>query len=212
MVRMVRNRAFHISYKMGFGLLGLSALITEIVVTVERGTFNPANFFSYFTIEANIIVAAVLLLSAITTALGKNAKLDVLRSAATVYISIVGIGFSILLSGLSDVEFTAVPWDNFVLHYIMPMAMIGDLLLDRPRRKIALKTALLWLLFPVTYLIYSLIRGMMVGWYPYPFLNPATNGYEGIVATSIGLLVLGFGLAVAATRLAKPSSDRAKKA
>ena len=60
----------------------------------------------------------------------------------TVYILIVGIGFALLLSGLTDVDFTAVPWNNTVLHYVMPVVMLIDLLIDRPAKRIRFGTAL----------------------------------------------------------------------
>lgn len=188
---MLQNKKLLIGYKLFFALLGFSAIVTEIATIAERGRFNPANFFSFFTIESNILVFVVLLLSAVAVAMGKNGKLDTLRGATTVYILIVGIGFSFLLAGLEDVALTAVPWDNTVLHYIMPIAMLVDFLIDRPKRKLAFKQSLYWLLFPIAYVSYSLTRGALVGWYPYPFLNPDINGYGAIAFTASCLLVLG---------------------
>ncbi|MGA8046237.1 MAG: Pr6Pr family membrane protein, partial [Dermatophilaceae bacterium] len=73
------------------------------------------------------------------------------------------------------VDLTAVPWDNTVLHYIVPVAMLVDYLLDRPRRRLSFRASLLWLIYPLAYAGYSLIRGAIVDWYPYPFLDPGTN-------------------------------------
>lgn len=191
---MLQNKKLLVGYKLFFGLLGFSAIVTEIATIVERGVFDPANFFSYFTVESNILVFITLLLSAVAVALGKNGKLDSLRSAVTVYILIVGLGFSFLLSGLEGVALTAVPWDNTVLHYIMPLAVLVDFLIDRPKRKLVFKQSLYWLLFPIAYVAYSLARGALTGWYPYPFLNPDTSGYGAIALTASCLLVLGVGL------------------
>jgi len=191
---MTKNKNLLIGYKLFFGLLGFSAIVTEIATIVERGRFNSVNFFSYFTVESNILVFVTLLLSAVAVAWGKNNKLDGLRGAVTVYILIVGLGFSFLLSGLENVTLTAVPWDNIVLHYIMPAAMLFDFLIDRPRRKLVFKQSLYWLLFPTAYVAYCLTRGALTGWYPYPFLNPDTNSYGAIVFTITCLLVLGLAL------------------
>lgn len=179
------------SYKVFFALLGLSSIIIEIAVLMGRGVFNPVNFFSFFTIETNCLVVITLLLSALALAVGKQTKLDVLRAATTVYILVVGIGFSFLLSGLEDVALTAVPWDNVVLHYIMPAAVLVDFLIDPPKRTLNFKTSLFWLFFPALYAAYSLVRGVLIGWYPYPFLNPATNGPGAVALTITGLFVLG---------------------
>jgi len=198
---MVQNKRFLIAYKLFFALLGFSAIVTEIATIVERGRFNPANFFSFFTIESNLLVFTTLLLSAIATAMSKNGRLDILRGAVTVYILIVGIGFSLLLAGLEDTALTAVPWDNTVLHYIIPIAALVDFMIDRPRHALSFKKSLTWLLFPIIYVVYSLTRGAVTGWYPYPFLDPATKGYGSVAATIVGLLALALGLTWVITKL-----------
>ncbi len=181
-----------IAYKTFFALLGFAAIITEIAVTIERGVFNPANFFSFFTIQNNILVVVTLLLSALVVASGKSKRwLDVLRSITTVYILVVGIGFAVLLSGLQGVALTAVPWDNTVLHYIVPIAVLIDFIIDRPSRKLSFKKALIWIAYPLLYVVYTLVRGPITGWYPYPFLNPANGGYGPVLVSVAGLLLLG---------------------
>ncbi len=47
---------------------------------------------------------------------------------------------------------------------------------------IELHRALIWLVYPLLFAVYSLIRGPIVGWYPYPFLDPAHVGGYGVVA------------------------------
>jgi len=188
---MLKRRNLLIGYKTLFGLLGFSAVVTEIAVLVERGIFNPLNFFSYFTIQTNILVLITLLLSALFLAAGKERKLDRLRGAVTVYILIVGIGFSLLLSSMEGLVLTAAPWDNIVLHYIIPLAVLLDFIIDRPKLTKSFKYKLLWLLFPILYAVYALTRGLITGWYPYPFLNPEVSGYVHVGLTILGLTVLG---------------------
>lgn len=187
---MINVRSIRVGYKALFGLLGLSAVVTEIVVIAGRGRFVPENFFSYFTIESNILAGLVFLASAIAVLHGRRSeRLDVLRGAATLYMLITGIVFAVLLAGL-DVDLTAFPWDNIVLHYIIPVAIIVDWILDPPKKAIGFGQAVWWLVFPLGYLAYSLIRGELVYWYPYPFLNPANNGYAGVAWVALGILVL----------------------
>jgi len=204
----VNRNTFLISYKLFFALLGFSALVTEIAVTAERGTFKAENFFSYFTVETNIIVLVALLFSAVSIAARKSEKTDLFRSAATVYILVVGIGFSALLSHMEDAVLTAVPWDNVVLHYLIPVAMLADFLTDRPRRTLPFKQAILWLLFPISYVIYVFIRGGLTGWYPYPFLNPDVAGAGSVVTTILSLLVLGIVLIWGVVKLSASQKAR----
>ena len=62
-----------------------------------------------------------------------------------------------------------------------------------------------WKIYPLVFPVYTLIRGAIVGFYPYPFLNPASaGGYGGValycVAIFVAFLVVGWLLVVAANR------------
>jgi hypothetical protein len=47
-----------------------------------------------------------------------------------------------------------------------------------------------WLIFPAVYLVYSLVRGPIADWYPYPFLDPDHgDGYANVALTSAAVLV-----------------------
>jgi len=198
---------FAIGYKVFFGFLGFTAIATEVATLVERGMFNPVNFFSYFTILTNLLVVLTFIVSAVALAHGKNKSLSAIRSAVTVYILIVGIGFALLLSGLDGVTFSAVPWDNAVLHYIIPVAVLLDFIFDRPYRTRFTK-ALWWLAYPFAYLVYTLLRGAVTGWYPYPFLNPVTHGILQVIVTVIGIILLAVGLTWLAVRFGKPRRQK----
>lgn len=192
---MTRNHGLAAS-RVVIALLGLSAVVTEIATLVERGRFSPSNFFSYFTIQSNCLCAAILILSAFATAVGHSDRsIAMLRGFNTVNMILVGVTFSLLLAGLENTEFTAVAWDNTVLHYIVPAAVALDWLVDIPRVGLSYRQVAAWLLFPFAYLVYSLIRGPIVDWYPYPFLDPGHHGYDGVAVTSLLLLLVVAALA-----------------
>jgi hypothetical protein len=175
-------------YRAAFGLLGLSSLVIELATLHERDKLELGNFLSYFTVEANLFGGIVLLVSGfVLTADGEPAWLAFLRGAATLYLAITGVVFSLLLAGLEGVEFTAVPWDNLVLHYVMPAVIVLDWLLAPPLRRIRFGHGLAWLALPLAYIVYSLIRGHSRHWYPYPFLDPGPRGYTGVIQSSIGI-------------------------
>jgi hypothetical protein len=80
------------------------------------------------------------------------------------------------------------PWVNFVLHYLMPVVVILDWIVLPPPARLGVNDLLLCLIFPAIYLSYILIRGNIVGWYPYPFLNPANvGGYGGVAVYAVGV-------------------------
>lgn len=194
------KRNYLVGYKLFFGLLGFGAIVTEIAAIAVRGQWNPGNFFSFFTIESNILAVISFLIGAFLIFANKRSKkADYFRGAVTLYMVITGIVFSVLLSGIEGVALTAVPWDNVVLHYIIPVAVALDWIADRPGH-ISFKKALPWLIFPILYLVYSLIRGPIVNWYPYPFLNPANGGYGQVLITSVVIAVVGIFLVYIVTR------------
>lgn len=178
--------------KIGFGLLAICSITNEIIVLLSRGQFDVVNFFSYFTIESNLFAAIILLYSGnyVLTKRTLSPRLNWLRGASTLYMVITGIIFSLLLAGLENVELTAVPWDNTVLHYIMPIAVAALWLIDPPKQKFSYVKSLLWMLFPLGYGVYTWIRGAITGWYPYPFMNPEVSGIKGLVIVSVGIAVL----------------------
>ena len=205
----MKSKNMLISCKMVFALLGFSAVVTEIATLVERDLFKPFNFFSYFTIQSNIFAFTILVLSAFAIASNKKSnQLSLLRGAATLYMVITGIVFAVLLAGVEGAILTAVPWDNIVLHYIMPVALLVDWLVDKPNKSIAFKKSLVWLIYPVVYVVYSLTRGHFVDWYPYPFLDPNNNGYAGVLLTGLGVAGLTLILMYALTKFTrtKPSN------
>jgi len=153
--------------------------------------FSPGNFWSFFTIQSNLIAAFVLLLAVWKADdLRRSTTFDLIRGAAVVYLSTTGVVYGLLLSGYQEALQTTLPWVDTLLHRIMPIVMVADWLIDPPHRHIALRDAVWWLLFPFAYMVYSLIRGPIVDWYPYPFLDPNNAGGYGAVA------LYGVGIAI----------------
>ena len=182
-----------------------AALIAQVVIGRSRPTFSIANFFSFFTVDSNVIAAVVMGAAGVLAVSGRAAtRLSAWRGAATLYMTITGVVYVLLLSGLEESLQTATPWVNTVLHYVMPVAMLIDFLADRSVARLTFATAAWWLLFPLGYLAYSLIRGPLVHWYPYPFLNPGPHGYGVVAVVSVGIAVFAAGLAwllAASTRI-----------
>lgn len=197
-----------IAYRAFFALLALSAVIGQLVYGVARYGMDPVNFYSYFTIESNIFAVIIFLISAKALYLGNSDKLlDHLRGAAALYMTITGLIYSILLSGV-DVN-TPLPWVNIVLHYVFPVVVLADWLVTRSGSIITPKRALLWLIFPLAYFVYSLVRGAITGWYPYPFLNAGQLGYAMV---AVNAAIIAAGMAVLALMLARLGSNPGRTA
>ena len=66
-----------------------------------------------------------------------------------------------------------------------------------PWTRRSLLAALGWLLAPLAYFAYSLVRGPIAHWYPYPFLDPRSLGGYGRVALYAVVLAVAMGLLAA---------------
>jgi hypothetical protein len=195
------------AYRTIFGLLAFSALVTELAILYERDKLVLGNFFSYFTVESNTFASAVLILSGILlTANGEPTWLAMLRGAATLYLAITGLLFSLILASLEGVDPTILPWDNIVLHYLMPIMMVIDWVVSSPPKRIPFRHGLIWLAFPLIYALYSLIRGYFTQWYPYPFLDPDPRGYTAVVQSCIGVALTALVLVYLLTLFPRPGS------
>ncbi|HEX8763417.1 MAG TPA: Pr6Pr family membrane protein [Candidatus Saccharimonadales bacterium] len=189
-------------FRLVMGATVATAIVTQYMQGATRATFNPVNFFSYFTIESNILAAFIFIVTGAALMTGiKLRRRSLIRGAAVLYMTITGIVYAILLSGIDADLGLTMPWVNMVLHYLMPVAVLIDWFADPPEQKVPFKSALIWTIFPALYLFYSLIRGYGTGWYPYPFLNPEHSGYGGIITISIGILVVSIGLIWVITKL-----------
>ena len=177
-------------YRIAFALLTLAAVIYQFLERAGKGSFNPVNFFSFFTIQSNLLAAAVLLVLGLRAnpADRPSRGEDLARGAAVVYMAATGVVYGLLLSGYTESLQTAVPWVNNVLHRLMPLVVVADWLLRPPAHRIPFRRALLWLAYPLLWLAYTLVRGAGVRWYPYPFLDPTlSGGYLGVAAYCVAI-------------------------
>ena len=176
-------------YRLAFSLLALAAVIVQLADLASKGVLNPVNYFSYFTIESNLIGVAVFLIGAATWRAARTSTMELVRGGAVVYLTITFVVFALLLSG-TDVD-TAIPWVDTVLHKIFPIVVIVDWLVDPPIARLTVRESLIWLIYPLVWVVYTVIRGAIAGWYPYPFLNPANGGYASVALYVVAILVFG---------------------
>lgn len=171
----------------------VAAIATQLIDTISIGN-SVVNFFSFFTIQSNIIgVVAITIAALASPAVRGSVWLSQLRGAATLYMGITGMIFSLLLAN-ADVQ-TPIPWVNSTLHYVFPLFIVIDWLVDRSVRPLSFRQGLIFLIYPVAYGAYCLIRGPIVDWYPYPFLDPRPHGYLFVVVMMVVVAVVGLALA-----------------
>jgi hypothetical protein len=165
--------------------------------TENSSTFTAGNFLSYFTVQSNILLAVTLVALAIRPPLARHVPFLTMRGMATLAIIVTGLVYAVLLAPASadvDVSLRAV---DFVVHTLAPIVGLVDWLVDPPRPRPPLATVMSWLAFPILWLVYTLTRGALTGWYPYPFLDPDLESAGSIIATCLTITAL-FGVLAAA--------------
>ena len=180
-------------YRLVFAALSLIAVGAQLFAVHIPSGYSVVNFFSYFTNLSNIIISVVFIVSAVRLVRnhGLPSASDVaIRGGAVVYIAFVGLVFNTLLVGteLGDL----MPWVNAVAHFVIPIAGVVDWLIWPPQRRLPFRVVWLWMIFPAVYTIYSLVRGPIAGFYPYPFFNPDASGGYGGVAGLCAIMLVGF--------------------
>ncbi len=178
-------------YRLFFALLTIATVAYNFWANLDREDFSAVNYFSFFTIQSNLIGAAVFLIGASSLAPNPPTRTwDLVRGGAVIYLALTFFVYGILLSGLEGALQTRLPWVNAVLHQIFPVVVVADLLIRPLAHRLSFRQSLIWTIYPLAYLAYSLIRGPIANWYPYPFLNPdESGGYLGVAAYCVVILI-----------------------
>ena len=183
--------------RLAFASIAIIAMTYQFATLNVRPDYAKGNFFSFFTIQSNIIGVAALFALVLVPRARRSALFDGARSAAVLCMAITGVVFALLLAGLQEDLQTTIPWVDFVVHKLMPVVLVADWLVDPPRHRLPRWAVLAWLSYPLAWVGYTLVRGEVVDWYPYPFVDVSKIGYDGVLGRSV-VLAIGFAAAGAA--------------
>jgi hypothetical protein len=164
-------------------------LAVQFKAILDQGQSVPAVVWimiRYFTILTNLLVAVVFT----GLALSKSAfARPWLLGGTTLAIILVGVVNYLLLRGLVELSGGAKLADA-ITHYVMPISVPIFWLTLAPKGQLSRRYPLRWAAYPVTYLVYALIRGTADGKFAYPFLD-YTKGWTQTAITVL-LIFLAF--------------------
>lgn len=159
-------------------------LVVGVEVAALAGDFNYSlginslaigNFFSYFTVQSALIIIVVFILGAISAFRDQEDPLwlDMVRVLATAWVIVSGIVFAFILieGSLRGIPVWS-PWSSQLMHFWIPAYALLDWLIA-PGRDVPWRTIGFALVFPVLWVAFTMVRGSLVYWYPYFFLDPA---------------------------------------
>jgi hypothetical protein len=166
------------------------------------------NFFSFFTVLTNTL--AVVVLSYALVRRHSPAKRFFLApgisSGIAVSILVVGLAYNLLLRHLWQPEGFQFIADE-LLHDVMPVLFFIYWWQCVPKGNLHLRHIAGWVIYPLVYFAYVLLRGDLLGQYQYPFIDVGTLGYPQVFVNAGGILA-GFvaiaGAVVGLDKLIKP--------
>jgi hypothetical protein len=166
--------------------------------------------FAYFTILTNMLVAVVFTgLAASRTEM----RAPWIVAGTMLSILLVGIIYALLLHGKTELTGgSAVA--NALLHMATPVLVTLFWIVFTPKGQLTWSHPLVWAIYPLAYLAYSLIRGVQTGRYPYPFLDPGLVGWPQTMLSNLAIavtfLVCSYGLVALDHRLGLRSVSNPK--
>jgi hypothetical protein len=158
-----------------------------------------ANVFCFFTILSNLLLGVTNAVLTFTPD-RRSPVFSGLRLSGVLSMVVTGVVFHIALSNLHELTGTAAV-ANDILHTVTPVLAVISWLVVGPRGVVSGRVIWLSIVYPVLWLIATLIRGAFVHYYPYPFLDVVTHGYLRVSINAVIVAVLFLGLAFGASRL-----------
>ncbi|MDD7886529.1 Pr6Pr family membrane protein [Flavivirga sp. 57AJ16] len=166
----------------GMSLSWFAVIVQFILILLNRQAdiFETIiRFFSFFTILTNILVGLYF-----TTKVFHVSRFpfNLFRkkgtlTAITSFIFIVGLVYQVVLRNIwtpTGLQFIV----DELLHTVIPIFVLHYWYLNIKHNDLTISSLTIWLLYPIFFLFFVLIRGYFSGFYPYPFLNVTNIGYQ----------------------------------
>lgn len=188
----MRHRPVVAALRLAAGAALLTTIVIQITDRVVNNAFDPWEYFSYFTIESSLINIVVFLVGgAMALRLATDTTLyTTIRMSALTYAVVTAGVYNLLLRGIPySGTYEGLQWPNEIIHVWVPLFLLLDWLFSPGRPALPWTSLRMVVVFPVAWLIYTLMRGAASGGeiYPYPFLDPAGAGWGSVIAYIVGL-------------------------
>ncbi len=199
-----------------FGVLRLAAAVAGIVALSSRfvyglgfSSFASLNFFGYLTVQSNMVAVVANVIGGVIAlrARGEPSWLPGMRVSVATFLIVAGIVFTILVTqSASRGYLIEVPWSDRILHYWLPAFLLVDWLVGPGSRRAPWRTLAIVVGYPLGWGAVTLVRGSIVGWYPYFFMDPAQVSGPGEIA-GYGAAALALFAGVATALLLAPAVE-----
>ena len=193
-----------------------ASILFQVVDLAIHNALVPSQYFSFFTIQSGVLGAMIYGTGAYFALTGDADPrgYTTVRMAALTWAALTGVVFAALLRNIPSPGYVGLQWPNDVLHVAVPLLVSIEWLYSPGRAGLPWRTLWAPVSYPLVWLAVTLFRGVTTGWYPYPFLNPASEGgYNSVIAyiVAIAVVVLTIaGLAIVISRIT-PSMESPRR-
>jgi hypothetical protein len=170
----------------------LYLILFNRVASIEE---TIVRFFSFFTVLTNLLVAIYFTVSWLTpnSGLGHFFARPGVFTATAVYIVIVGLVYQLILRGIWHPTGLQRLVDE-LLHSVMPLYFLIYWFTGLAPKTVHWRQQFSWLIYPLVYLIFILLRGAVANYYPYPFVDVMQLGYNQVLMNCTVLLLVFSGI------------------
>ncbi len=188
-------RIFKMSFRATLGLVILISVAWQITDRMIHNVFRPEEYFAYFTVDTSILVGLVLLVTAYFSFSSRPEPrtMTLVRLSLVCSYVVVGVVYNALLRGLpapaADAGYVWPTIPNEVLHVWAPTLLVVEWLLFERENAVSFKAGLWAWAYPFAWLGFTLVRGLIDGWWPYFFINPNDKGgVPGMLGYIVGIM------------------------
>jgi hypothetical protein len=154
----------------------------QITDRLAHNVFRPGEYFAYFTIDSSMFAAVALAVAGVWALQGKpeTKVLNRVRLSVSTYAIVVGVVYNALLRGLpgsaADAGYVWPQTPNEILHVWALIFIFLDFAIMTFANPTRFNQIWWVLLFPLTWVVFTIIRGILTGWWPYWFIDPNDPG------------------------------------
>lgn len=167
--------------RLAMALALFGSIFWQITDRVAHNLFRPTEYFTFFTITSCLLTGLALTIGGLRVLRNQpeTRYLTLFRLTMAASMVIVGVIYNLLLTDSVDERDIGYDWPvipNLILHTYMPILVFLEWLITRTAVPLKLKSVFWVLVYPLTWLAFAIVRGLITNWYPYWFLNPNEDG------------------------------------
>lgn len=181
-----RQLSLTIAIITSFGLL--STILGTILDNPDSPFLSAAGTIKYFTIQSNLLIAIFFWLLFFLQDNHKWLNSTIL-GGISIYITITFLGYAIFLEGIYDPEGIALV-GTIINHYITPLLVIAFVILFRKEYYYRKEMIKKWLIYPLLYLVFFIMYGLITSDYFYPFLDFNSLGILWFFISVTGIIII----------------------